>query len=229
MNNFDVIDWENIDYQQGLQRQLLLLEEVAQNKRKSTIVFCSHPPTVTLGKNGNQSDIKGWDGAVIRVSRGGSATYHGPSQLIVYPIINLKELSCDPNILLFIRSLEDSLIETLKIHYKILAEGNHSSKDGDGKTTGVWIKGRKLASVGIAVKKWVSYHGMAINLYRDSLAFTGINPCGYQPQIMISLEEIISEKISREQFKQYYQKILIQTLLSSSLSSSSSLRGGTSP
>ncbi|MBF0360488.1 MAG: lipoyl(octanoyl) transferase LipB [Oligoflexia bacterium] len=191
-NRFVVEDLGLISYKDALDYQLSLVEKISKGEEESKILFCSHPPVVTLGKNSTADDLCGWSGEVVHVSRGGKATYHGPKQLIVYPIINLKP-SCD--IISFIRNLESALVDTLKELYNISSYGN----DGKDRTTGVWVAGAgelKIASIGIAVKRWTTYHGMAINLYKDPLAFTGINPCGYSREIMTSLEDVLKSSIS---------------------------------
>ena len=133
-----------------------------------------------------------WKGEVHQVSRGGEATYHGPGQVVVYPIINLKRRECDIGRLL--RGIESSLISTLK-------NWNVESEPAGTTPTGVWVDGKKVASIGIAVRRWVTYHGLALNLYADDLAFQGITPCGFPSSTMISLEEILGKKVARKEFE----------------------------
>ncbi len=190
-------DWGEISYSQALARQYDLLEQVLDEPSQERVIFCSHPPVVTLGRASSDKDLLGWQGETYEVSRGGKATYHGPGQQVIYPILDLKNRKKDLH--WFLRELENATIECLKT-YGLKALGNRPD------ATGVWIGDRKLASIGIAVKSWVTYHGIAINLYQDPLAFQGISPCGFQSSTMISLEEIRTEKIDRKSFQQEWLK-----------------------
>ncbi len=209
-------DWGLIDYQSALKKQLELVEVASLDpEHPGFIVFCSHPAVVTTGRQTKADDIFSWSGDVIEISRGGRATYHGPSQLVVYPILNLKNERNGrkpQEIRGYLRSLEKAIVDTL-ILYGVVAVGKTSQKQSSEATeteeTGVWIANRKLASLGIAVKKWISYHGAALNIDYDPEAFKGLNPCGFKSSTMISLEEIIGKKISRNEFS---EKLLIQLL-----------------
>lgn len=174
-----VEDWGLIDYKSAQNKQHQYVEELLKGLRPETLVFCSHPPVVTLGKKTILDDIKGWSGEVVETKRGGQATYHGPGQIIVYPIIQLAKRNKD--IYLYLRQLERALILTLK-EFNLESSGNPEN-------TGVWISDRKIASIGVAVKRWVTYHGMAINIKRDRGAFQGINPCGMSHNIMTCFED----------------------------------------
>ena len=144
----------------------------------------------------------GWQGDVVETQIGGRATYHGPEQLVIYPLINLQNRTKDLH--LHLRKLENSLIDCLKEHYGIYAEGGR--KDA----TGVWIEEKKIASLGIAVRKWVTYHGMAVNLNHDPKAFTGISPCGFSTKTMVPLSQFTEEKISYESFKEQIKAFLLK-------------------
>lgn len=204
---YDFVDWGLIDYQKSLEQQLLLVEKTANENLPGTIVFCSHPEIVTLGSKAEPRDVTTWDGPQIQISRGGRATYHGPSQLVVYPIINLNLPSLirpSKDIHVFLRQFENAIVETLA-DYGVSAQGKSLQKknlDNDGKDeTGVWFQNQKIASLGIQVKRWVSLHGAAINLDDDTKAFRGIKPCGFEPEQMTSVEKIINKKINRDEFK----------------------------
>ncbi len=211
---YDFVDWGLIDYQVALERQLELAEKIAVENSPGSIVFCSHPEVVTLGSKTRDEDITTWDGPRIQISRGGRATYHGPSQLVVYPIINLNLES--PNrrakdIHAFLRQFENSIVETLE-SYGVKAQGKSLQKknqlsEGEDET-GVWFENQKLASLGIQIKRWVSLHGAAINLEDDSQAFRGIKPCGFEPQRMTSVEKLLSSKINRSEFQNRLLKSL---------------------
>ena len=179
--------WGRINYETAYRRQQACVDDVIQHKMES-LIFCSHDPVVTLGKKSLQSDVKDWGGTVFRIERGGRATYHGPGQIVVYPIINLGFRNKD--IHLYLRNLEGSVIDTLR-YFGVDAQ----RREG---LTGVWVKERKMASIGVAVRRWVTFHGLALNLYRDSQAFHGISPCGLSSDDMVSLEEAKGEQIHRE-------------------------------
>lgn len=185
-------EWGLIDYEEAHEKQMVLVERLLAGVGKETLAFCSHPPVVTLGRASHpEDDIQGWDGKVIEVQRGGKATYHGPGQAIGYPILNLQGRGSD--LKRYLRYLENVIICTLR-HYDVEADGDR--KDA----TGVWVGPKKIASIGIGVKRWITFHGFAINLHRDPLAFKGINPCGFKTSDMVSLEELIGQKIPHSDF-----------------------------
>lgn len=210
----EFIDWGLIDYEEALKKQEALVEQIAENKQAGAIVFCSHPPVVTLGRKTQAGDVFAWDGPIKEVSRGGRATYHGPSQLVVYPILNLDLNDSNENqkwpkhdIGWHMRNLEEAIVRTLRL-YKIESFGKSMQTTG-GEETGVWVGTQKVASVGIAVRKWVTFHGAAINLDYDPKAFFGMNPCGFQKEVMVSLEELTKTKIDKAKFQQALQKEII--------------------
>ncbi len=204
-------DWGLIDYESALKKQIEYVEIVSSTENHSGfLIFCTHPAVVTIGRQTEPNDLFAWQGPVVEVSRGGRATYHGPSQLVVYPIINIKQPRKDrgpQEVRGFLRALENAIVQTLK-NYSIPAHGKTSEIiESDLKNnlnledTGVWVNDKKIASCGIAVKKWITFHGAAINITDDPTAFTGINPCGYKSDIMTSLEKILDQEIDIDQFK----------------------------
>lgn len=190
-------DWGLIPYPQATEKQENYLSLVAGGEASEAIFFCKHPAVVTLGRATEESDLMGWQGEIFKTSRGGKATYHGPEQLVVYPILDLNKRTKDLH--LHLRNLENALIETLRKHYDIYADGGRED------ATGVWIGTKKIASIGIAVRKWITYHGLAVNLNEDPLAFTGISPCGFQTNTMVSLEELTGSKIDYKKFQAQFQ------------------------
>lgn len=212
-------DWGLIDYQTALNKQLELVEQVSQNQsHPGFLIFCSHPPVVTTGRQTKPADIFSWKGEIIEVSRGGRATYHGPSQIVVYPILNLKQSRAGrapQEIRGYLRALEQAVVETL-MEYNITAVGKTpqklSGETTESDETGVWVGTQKIASLGIAVKKWTTYHGVAINLDHDPDAFQGLNPCGFKSSTMVSAEALLNKKISRLAFEEELLKKLIQLL-----------------
>lgn len=176
-----------IDYKIAWERQTELHQALVHQKRldpndttiPSTLMVCQHPPVYTLGKSGKedhliwndeQRDMAGI--AYYKINRGGDITYHGPGQLVVYPIFDLDQFFRDVH--RFVRSLEEVVIRTLD---------RFGIKAGRIKGyTGVWIEGpsahRKVCAIGVHLSRWVSMHGIALNVAPDLTHFQGIVPCG---------------------------------------------------
>lgn len=219
LNGIEFLDWGLIDYEQSLKNQEELVEKIHQEKLPGFIVFCTHPPIVTLGRKTEAGDVFAWEGPTKEVSRGGRATYHGPSQLVIYPLLNL-DLESNPethhwpkhDVGYVMRGLETAIINTLKV-WNIQATGKSLQKNeqtnSSSEETGVWVENKKVASVGIGVRHWVSMHGAAINMDYDRDAFFGMNPCGFKKEIMTSIEELLGKKIDHDEFN----KILMMELL----------------
>ncbi|MEQ1878584.1 MAG: lipoyl(octanoyl) transferase LipB [Bdellovibrionia bacterium] len=183
-----IVNWGLIEYQEALNQQLELVEMVQVDPKNETIIFCAHPPVVTLGRATEPGDVSGWTGPVHEIQRGGRATYHGPSQLVVYPILDLDSRGRDLHG--YIRGLENAIIATLGCFG---LEGK-----AEKGATGVWVGDKKVASIGIGVKKWVTYHGLALNVRHDPQAFQGINPCGFEAGTMTSIEELLGTAVEQE-------------------------------
>lgn len=198
-----VENWGLVEYDKALQKQLECVQKVRENPANEVIVVCHHPPVVTLGRGTREGDLTDWNGSVVQVSRGGRATYHGPNQVVIYPIVDLNARVRDLH--KFMKLLENAMVSVLS-EYGIEAEGRQ------GDATGVWIGERKIASIGIAATHWITYHGLAFNLLFDANAFRGINPCGFTAQTMISLEEAAGRRISRDEFESKLVKTLLQML-----------------
>ena len=217
-----VEDWGIIPYQEAFTKQKHYVEEIIKGERKETLILCSHPPVVTLGRGTKPNDVFSWQGETVEVNRGGRATYHGPNQVVLYPMIDLAGNT--PNYIPkkvkslhgFMRCLEEAAVQTLR-EYDVEAQG-HSlqtqvGEDEAAEATGVWVGEQKIASIGIAARKWVTYHGIAINLFKDPDAFQGINPCGFTSKTMVCLQELTPKRVKREAF----QKELISNFIFSLL------------
>jgi lipoyl(octanoyl) transferase len=168
----------------GLQEERL---ERCLNTGEETLLLLEHEPIYTIGRRPDKSslgDISRLPYPVFETNRGGLATFHGPGQLVGYPIIDLRLRARDLH--LYLRQLEELLIELL------FAYGIAGSRV-DGKT-GVWIEDRKIASIGVGVRKWITMHGFAINVASDLSGFQSITPCGLQGVRMTS----ISLELGRE-------------------------------
>lgn len=209
-------DWGLIDYETALKKQIEYVDLVSQtDDHPGFLIFCSHPEVVTVGRQTQADDLFAWHGPVVEVSRGGRATYHGPSQVVVYPILNIKNPRKNrgpQEVRGFLRDLEKSIVMTLK-DYAIESHGKTSEKTEQSlEDTGVWVGSQKIASCGIAVKKWITFHGAAINVKDEPTAFQGINPCGYKTEVMTSLEKVINSHVDLEKFKLILKSYCIQNL-----------------
>lgn len=213
--NLSVENWGLAPYSEAFDRQRLYVEEILKGIRPQTLIFTQHPPVVTLGRGTREGDVFQWSGAITEVNRGGRATYHGPSQIVFYPLIHLdprepEDFPCRRDLHGFIRLMESTLVHVLK-DYGVKGVGHQAAKavgDDEAKeATGVWVRDRKIASIGIAVRQWVSSHGMAFNLYEDPAAFQGINPCGFRTEQMTSLEKETGVKVDRDEVQ---KKLLAQ-------------------
>lgn len=168
----------------NLQKEILGLRQ--KEEISDVLLLLEHPHTYTLGKIADKNNLISSSDYLIRnnisvyeIDRGGDITYHGPGQIVGYPIIDLKNWKQDTH--LYLRSLEEVIIRTLK-HY-----GINSSRNP--KYTGVWIENRKIAAIGIKVSRWVTMHGFAFNVNTDLSFFSGIIPCGIKDKDVTSLKK----------------------------------------
>ncbi len=172
------------NYQKIWDLQHTWAERIAKREAPEGIIFCEHEPLLTLGRRAKSENILAGDLPLYEIERGGDVTYHGPGQLVIYPLIRLNGENFPEGIHSFLRLNEKVLIHILK---------NLGLEAGTYGPTGVWVtskrdrKIRKIASLGIAVRRWVSYHGMAVNVTNDPKDFAGIRPCDFDSSIMTSL------------------------------------------
>lgn len=180
-----------VDYDRVRELQLALLERRARGEIPDTVLFLEHLPVVTQGRGlqftGDSARPRHMPVptgvSVVASERGGDLTYHGPGQLVVYPIVKLDGTGLGPerDIAQWIRKLEGWLIGVCE-QFELQARREEGA-------TGVWVGDQKIASIGIAVRKWVSYHGVAINGVNDLTAFRAFNPCGFDPEVMTRLAD----------------------------------------
>lgn len=181
-----------IPFQRAWEFQKELVEKRARDEIEDTVLFLEHTPVVTQGR-GLQ-----WTGKprekhmplpevpegteFFEIERGGDLTWHGPGQLVVYPIVKLdgSGFGAHHDVTGYLRKFEKAFIQALA-HYDLLAEARESA-------TGVWVGDQKIASIGIAVKKWVTYHGLAVNAVNDLTPFYTFSPCGFSSEVMTSIE-----------------------------------------
>jgi lipoyl(octanoyl) transferase len=209
-----VEDWGHIEYESAVAKQLALLESVHAGSEDETLVFCSHPAVVTLGRGSSPEETAQWKGSVYESSRGGRATYHGPNQLVVYPILDLKRAHHgfkERDVHAYLRALENATVAVVR-EVGLTAAEARTSKVGEISLTGVWAGEKKIASIGIAVRKWITYHGVAINVTNDPSAFVGIYPCGFAPSVMSSLEKELGCEIDKGDFAEICKGIFLSAL-----------------
>lgn len=183
------IDWlgENRGYEETLALQESLWSRaVSEVDFEPHLLLLEHEPVYTMGRARDQSSLRDKSHLpykVVEINRGGQATYHGPGQLVGYPIVSLERLGRDVHS--FVHALECCLIEVCR-DYGVTAR----QREG---LVGVWVEDRKLASIGVGVRKWATMHGFALNLRKESLRpFSRITPCGLNDVVMTCLEgEII--------------------------------------
>ena len=180
------------DYNEALLSQENTRSQLIKNSGKNTLFLLEHNHTYTLGKNGNPNNILNKNCELFQTDRGGDVTYHGPGQLVGYPIINLKTMGL--GIRSYVSNIEQLLIDVL-YDYGI----NASIKQG---LTGVWIDDRKIASIGIRVSQWITTHGFALNVNTDMNYFSNIISCGIDNVSMTSMEKELNKKISISDVKQ---------------------------
>jgi lipoyl(octanoyl) transferase len=185
-----VIGWSIVDlgtapYREVWARQLALVEQRQRGEVPDTLLLVEHPHVFTLGRRRDAAAnvLMPGDVEVIEIERGGDVTYHGPGQIVAYPIILLGDGERDLH--RYLRNLEDAVIATCA-RFGLAA-------DREPGKTGVWCgpaeQRRKLCSMGIACRRWVTFHGLALNVTTDLSYFGRINPCGFESKVMSSMAE----------------------------------------
>jgi lipoate-protein ligase B len=173
-------------------RQKELVEARQADRTPDTLILVEHDEVVTLGRRRDAGkNVLSRDLPVVEIERGGDVTYHGPGQLVAYPILKLEGDERDLHA--YLRRLEAALLDTLA------AFGLHGRRNPG--LTGAWIGPRKVASIGIAVRRWVTFHGLALNVSTDLTRFSAINPCGLDAAVMTSMSEAAGRAISLDAVK----------------------------
>jgi lipoate-protein ligase B len=186
------VDLGVVEYTQALRLQENLLMRRYRGECEDTLLLLEHPPVFTLGRGANEKNILApHDVPVHRVGRGGDVTYHGPGQLVGYPILHLGAHGRDVHA--YLRGLEAMLIETLA-YYEITAQRRDQ-------LTGVWAGDGKIASIGIGVRHWVTYHGFALNVEPELSYFTNIVPCGIAGVRMTSMATLLARPVAVDSVK----------------------------
>ena len=178
-----VSDLGVVDYGAALDLQTAMVSARIEGRIGDTLLLMQHPHVFTLGRGADERFVLANPAnvATYRVSRGGQVTYHGPGQLIGYPIIKLEGRARD--VTLYLRNLEQAMIDALR-------ELDLGADRRPG-LTGIWIATRKIASIGVGIRRWVTYHGFALNVSTDLSFFDSIVPCGIEGCRMTSINENI--------------------------------------
>ena len=194
----EIIDWGTLPYGEAHRRQLVALDDRIAGRIGDRVFIVEHPHVYTYGRSSDMTQFRppvppdsGEPIETVFVERGGDVTYHGPGQLVAYPIRDVKALTGDLH--QFLYWLEEIIIRTIA-PWGIAGEHRPAY-------TGVWVGGRKIASIGVAVRKWVSYHGLALNVSTDLRHFGAITPCGLPPEVMTSMEIITGKSIALAEVK----------------------------
>ncbi len=207
----NIIDWGFKAYSEAVDDQIALLEaKKCDPSSPDLLIFTEHNPVFTIGSRTgaasnllwNEQTLKDKGIQIHKTNRGGDITYHGPGQLVVYPIIQLN----NRDLLVYLRKLETVIIRVLKT-FDIEA----STREGK---TGIWIDDRKICAIGIAVKSWITYHGLALNINPDLDHFQGIIPCGITDGSVTSMQKEISplpeKKLIKERFVVEFESIFYE-------------------
>jgi lipoyl(octanoyl) transferase len=215
MNRITFVDWGLIPYAEAYTKQKELFETIIRQKSeqvetRQTIVFCEHPHVITVGKNGSVSNLlftkqmlQAKQVELYPVDRGGDVTYHGPGQLVGYPILDLDVFRLGLKTYIFL--LEEVIIRLLD-QYAIKGERLTGA-------TGVWLETghsqrvRKICAMGVKSSRYVTMHGFALNISTDLSYFGLINPCGFKDKGVTSLEKELNGKVDMEQLKDRLKNI----------------------
>jgi len=192
-----LLDLGLIDYQEAWAlQQNLVAARIAKTINHDIMLFLQHPAVFTLGRRGgldnllvSESFLQDAGVPVLQVERGGFITYHGPGQIVVYPIMNLHARRI--GVKDFVAAMEEAMLQTAG-KWDITAERNSMN-------SGIWAGGRKMGSIGIALRKGVSFHGLALNVNLDLTPFSWIQPCGLQGVGMTSMQQESGQKLPMDE------------------------------
>jgi lipoyl(octanoyl) transferase len=186
-----VVDLGTVGYRDVWARQLELVDQRKNDEIADTLIIVEHPHVFTLGRRRESRGnvLAAGEVEVIEIERGGDVTYHGPGQLVAYPIVLLREGERDLH--KFLRNLEEAVIRTCA-RFELAADREAGKT---GVWTGVGSDRKKLCSMGIACRKWVTFHGLALNVTTDLAYFQRINPCGFESNVMSSLADRLGRDI----------------------------------
>jgi lipoate-protein ligase B len=198
------IDFDSIDYREAWQLQVDLIaarkERILQN---DIVLFLEHPAVFTLGRRGgrecllvSEQFLAAAGVQVIQVERGGNITFHGPGQLVVYPIVDLQASRI--KVVDFVSGLEEVMLRTAR-HWGVAAERNAANR-------GIWVGPAKMGSIGIAVRRGISFHGLALNINTDLTPFSWIQPCGLKSVGMTTMQQQTGCQLSMREVRTVLKK-----------------------
>ena len=190
----DIHDLGKLLYKKTWNYQKELLKKRSNNEINDTLILVEHEPVFTLGKNADENHIlQNYPDNIktYQIERGGDVTYHGPGQLVAYPILDLRNYK--KSISWYMRSLEQVIIDTL-FDYNITA----NRKNG---LTGVWYNNEKIAALGVRVSRWITMHGFSLNVNPDLNHYKNIIPCGIFEHGVTSMSNILNENVEYEHVK----------------------------
>ena len=206
-------DWGLIEFSEAWRRQREIADAILVSTSDDVLVTCQHPPVITRGRRTLDNAMLTSDAllqqrgiSLVDVDRGGEATAHNPGQLVCYPVVNLEHFR--PDLHWYLRTLEDAVIATL-------ADVGLPSGRVEGKT-GVWIDGsRKICAIGIHCRKWVTTHGLALNVCNDLAIFDNIIPCGITDSAVTSLTQELRRGVDvhevQESLLTHLQRFLLES------------------
>jgi len=195
MNIIDILDLGVSPFKEVWDLQKELVKKRQNGQINDTLILAEHEPVYTLGKNADENHILQNPPREVKtyhIERGGDVTFHGPGQLVGYPILDLHNYK--KSISGYMRSLEQLIIDTLA-EYEITAE----RKDG---LTGVWVGDEKIAALGVRVTRWITMHGFALNVTPDLTYYSGIIPCGIFEYGVTSMARLLTDEVTVDSVKQ---------------------------
>jgi len=215
--NMKFVDWQIIDYKTAWDNQEALFQKIIQTKKEEkdtrdleTVFLCEHPHVYTLGRNGqannlliNEDFLRKIEAAFYKIDRGGDITYHGPGQLVGYPILDLDNHG--RSLKGYIYNIEEAIIQTLGC-FNIQSSRLASA-------TGVWLdantpNARKICAIGVRASHFVTMHGFALNVNTDLTYFNHINPCGFTDKGVTSMQKELGKPVVMEEVKAQLKKRL---------------------
>ena len=212
MRKIDILDLGARPYKEVWDLQKELVEKRRNGQINDTLILAEHEPVYTLGKNADKNHILQHppkDVKTYHMERGGDVTYHGPGQLVGYPILDLHNYK--KSISWYMRALEQFIIDTLA-EFSVTAE----RKDG---LTGVWVGDEKIAALGVRVTRWITMHGFALNVTPDLTYYSGIIPCGIFEYGVTSMARLLTDEVTVDSVKQVLiEKFMCQFQTAESMS-----------
>ncbi|HNY62863.1 MAG TPA: lipoyl(octanoyl) transferase LipB [Bacteroidales bacterium] len=221
MHNPDFIDWGTIEYAQAWHQQEEIFNKILETKKlgQSTealqkVILCEHPHVYTLGKSGaennllvNQAFLDSINATFFKTNRGGDITYHGPGQLVGYPILDLENYHL--GLKDYVHLIEESIIQTIA-EYDIVGTRLEGA-------TGVWLdvgtpQARKICAIGVKASRYVTMHGYALNVNTDLSYFNHINPCGFVDKGVTSIQKELQKEVAMSEVKRVFERRFVELL-----------------